>query len=95
MKTRLKQRVTELEDDLKKSKEELEKAKQSGTNQGEEGDVRFFFFCALFYIYELRPLTLRSQVVVKKSFPEINHMVSINRTPELATSLVKQMYVSR
>ena len=39
VKTRLKQRVTELEDDLKKSKEELEKAKQAGTNQGEEGEV--------------------------------------------------------
>ena len=39
MKTRLKQRVAELEDDLKKSKEELEKAKKAGGGQGEEGEV--------------------------------------------------------
>ena len=43
VKTRLKQRVTELEDELKKSKEELEKAKQGSTNQGEEGEVRILF----------------------------------------------------
>ena len=42
VKTRLKQRVTELEDELKKSKEELEKAKQGSTNQGEEGEVNLF-----------------------------------------------------
>ncbi len=40
VKTRLKQKVTELEDELKKSKEELEKAKKSGGGQQEEGEVR-------------------------------------------------------
>ena len=47
VKTRLKQRVTELEDELKKSKEELEKAKQGNANQSEEGEVRLFCNCSL------------------------------------------------
>ena len=47
MKTRLKQRVTELEDELKKSKEELEKAKQGSANQGEEGEVKLFCIFSL------------------------------------------------
>ena len=63
VKTRLKQRVTELEDELKKSKEELEKAKQGSTNQGEEGEVNLFctytyivLICIHLYILMIHPL---------------------------------------
>ena len=63
VKTRLKQRVTELEDELKKSKEELEKAKQGSTNQGEEGEVKLFcayihivLICVHMYILIIYPL---------------------------------------